>query len=82
MEKSLIEHLGGRKNSIGYLFLLCTTFLVYTALKSSPEPKLLELATVIGAMATGVGALVWGNIKEWQAKSETTKTNGNGETKA
>lgn len=64
----VIDKLGGRKNVLGYLFLSCTTFLVYVMLTQQAAPDYLGMATVIGAIATGIGALVWGNVKEHQTK--------------
>jgi hypothetical protein len=63
---NVINFLGGRKNMIGYVFLGCTTFLARgECLKADPD--YVGLTSVIVAIATGVGALVWGNVKEHQA---------------
>lgn len=66
----MIELFGGRKNILGYAFLGCVTFIVYVAIQNADKPDFLGLATVIGAMAAGVGTLVWGNVKEWESKSK------------
>jgi hypothetical protein len=65
----VIEALGGRKNMLGYVYICCSTFLVNAMLIGKHEPDYVGMATVIGALATGVVALVWGNVKEHQAKS-------------
>lgn len=66
----LIDHFGGRKNVLGYIFIGCTTYLVANA----PPADYVGLSTVIGTMAAGVFGLVWGNVKEHQ----TGETNGGG----
>lgn len=63
----LIDHVGGRKTVMCFAFLACTTLLAYKSLQLA-EPDLVGLSTVIGAIAAGVGALVWGNVKEHQAQ--------------
>jgi hypothetical protein len=63
----MIDFLGGRKNVLGYLFLLCTTFLIWGMLQSPHLPDYFGMASVIAAMAAGVGTLVWGNVKEHQS---------------
>jgi len=65
----MIDFLGGRKNVLGYIFLLCTTFLVYQMIEKG-NPDYLGMATVIGAIAAGLGATVWGNVQEH--KSDNT----------
>lgn len=69
---SFIDHIGGRKNTLGYLFLFCSTFLCYAAMKLPAPIDWIGLATVIGAIATGVFGLVWGNVKEHQSKTTTS----------
>lgn len=56
---------GLRKVIIGLAFIGCSTFLCYAGIKEKSE--LLGLATVIGAIAGGVLAIVYGNVKENQA---------------
>ena len=73
-----IDQVGGRKNVLGYAFIVCTTFLVYAMLLGTHEPDYVGMASVIGAIAAGVGMLVWGNVKEHQAKANG---NGNGTVK-
>lgn len=63
----LVDHIGGRKTAMCFAFLACTTLLTYKAMQRT-EPDLIGLSTVIGAIAAGVGALVWGNVKEHQAQ--------------
>lgn len=58
------EALGGRKMALGYCFLITTSLLVIFALTGKHEPDLLGLSSVIGAQAIGVGAIVWGNVKQ------------------
>lgn len=58
---------GLRKVILGFAFIGSATFLGYAGIKEHSE--LLGLATIIGAIATGVGALVYGNIKENQANA-------------
>jgi len=67
-----IEHLGGRKNLLGYLFIACCTFLTYQMQGREGVLDYLGLATVFGAMAAGVGTLVWGNVQEHKAKNGHT----------
>jgi len=69
----IIDRIGGRKNVLGYVFLGCVTFLANAMVISNHDPDYVGMATVIGAMAAGLGAIVWGNVKEHQAKA-----NGNG----
>ncbi len=66
---TLVNFFGGRKNLLGYVFMLCVTFLVYAMIKGSTPPDYIGMATVIGAIAAGLATLVWGNVKEHQAKS-------------
>lgn len=66
----MVNLFGGRKNMIGYVFLGCTTFLVNAMIIGRAEPDYVGMATVIGAMATGVGALVWGNVKEHESNNK------------
>lgn len=74
----LIDQVGGRKNVLGYVFLVCSTFLIHAMIKSSvATPDYVGMATVIAAIAAGVGTLVWGNVKEHQAKEIK---NGNSQT--
>ena len=63
----MIDKLGGRKNVLGYLFLACCTVLAYQ-MQLTDAHDYLGLATVFGAMAAGVGTLVWGNVQEHKAK--------------
>jgi len=59
-----------RKVIVGETFLLVSGFLVFTALRQITAPDLVGLSTVIAAMAVGVGAIVYGNVKEHEAKSK------------
>jgi hypothetical protein len=69
MKPEMIVHaMGGRKNILGYVYLGCSTFLVNAMLIGRHEPDFVGMATVIGALATGVVALVWGNVKEHENK--------------
>jgi len=64
----MLDKIGGRKNVLGYLFLFCCTLLAWQ-MQSSVTRDYLGLATVFGAMAAGVGTLVWGNVQEHKAKT-------------
>ena len=66
----IMNAIGGRKNMIGYVFIGCSTFLVNAMIIGKNPPDYIGMATVIGAMATGVGALVWGNVKEHESKKK------------
>ena len=68
--ETIVNFVGGRKNLIGYAFIGCTTFLVNAMIIGKNSPDYIGMATVIGAMATGVGALVWGNVKEHEANGK------------
>lgn len=67
----MIDFLGGRKNVLGYIFLLCTTFLVNAMIISGKDSDYVGIATVIAAMAAGLGGVVWGNVKEHQSIDST-----------
>ena len=58
----------GRKGYIGFGFLACCTYLIALAIYRGAD--LLALSTVIGAMAVGVGALMYGYKAEYQAKTQ------------
>jgi hypothetical protein len=64
----MIDFLGGRKNVLGYVFMLCATYIINAMIISGNKPDYVGMATVIGAMAAGLGTLVWGNVKEWNAR--------------
>lgn len=51
-----------RKFWLGMAFLACSTFIVFAGIKQGTD--LVGLATVIGAQAGGILAVVWGNVKE------------------
>jgi len=68
-----IDRIGGRKNVLGYLFLLCCSGLAAQMQAGTHDPDYVGLATVIGAMAGGVGALVWGNVQEHKSKDVKEK---------
>jgi len=68
-----IDHIGGRKNVLGYLFLFCCTLLAWHMQSGTHDPDYVGLATVFGAMAAGVGALVWGNVQEHRSKDVKEK---------
>jgi len=53
---------GYRKLILGSVFILCSSILAFAAIRSGTD--LVGLSTVIGAMAAGVGVVVYGNIKE------------------
>lgn len=56
-----------RKLILGCLYVLVCGFLGYVGIEQGSD--LLALATVFGAIAVGVGTIVWGNVKEHEAKS-------------
>lgn len=58
---------GLRKVILGFAFIGAATFISYTGIKEHSE--LLGLSTIIGAIAAGVAALVYGNVKENQANA-------------
>jgi len=64
---------GNRKTILGTSFLACCTFIAYAALTGTHEPDLIGLSTFIGAMAGGMFGVVWGNVKEHQAKANGTQ---------
>lgn len=67
---SIVNAIGGRKNILGYVYVGCSTFLVNAMLIGKHDPDYVGMATVIGALATGVVALVWGNVKEHEHKAQ------------
>ena len=67
----MIDFLGGRKNVLGYIFLLSTTFIINAMINSHNVPDYVGMATVIAAMAAGLGGVVWGNVKEHQSADNT-----------
>jgi hypothetical protein len=56
---------GWRKIILGSEFVLCASFLIWTGIKSGSD--LAALSATILAMAGGVAAVVYGNVKEHQA---------------
>jgi hypothetical protein len=62
----MIDFLGGRKNVLGYLFILCITFLAYQFI-SKGSTDYLGFATIVAAIAAGVASIVWGNVKEHES---------------
>ena len=62
---------GLRKVIIGLAFVGASTFLGYAGIKEHSE--LLGLATVIGAVASGVLAIIWGNTKEHESAAAQPK---------
>jgi hypothetical protein len=70
----MIDFLGGRKNVLGYIFIFCTTFLVYQMITDTKPYDFLGIATVIGAMATGLCGVVWGNVQEHKSDNATGVT--------
>lgn len=73
--EDIVNAIGGRKNILGYVYIGCSTFLVNAMLLGKHDPDFVGIATVIGALATGVVALVWGNVKEHQANKKQTESN-------
>lgn len=68
----MIDFLGGRKNVLGYIFLLCTTFIINAMINSHNVPDYVGMATVIAAMAAGLTGVVWGNVKEHESADKVT----------
>jgi len=73
-----LDYIGGRKVLMCILFLSSSTFLVYKQMEFSAIQSFntgtvvaidwVGIAACLGAIATGVGALVWGNVKEHEAQ--------------
>lgn len=57
-----------RKFWLGIGFLACSTFIVWAGIGQGSD--LVGLATVIGAQAGGILAIVWGNVKEHQSNGK------------
>jgi len=57
---------GYRKLILGLVFMGCATFLAYSGIQEGSQ--LTGVASVIGALAAGVFGVVYGNLKEHQAK--------------
>ena len=57
-----------RKFWLGIAFLAVSTFIAYAGITNGSD--LVGLATVMGAQAGGVLAIVWGNAQEHKAKSQ------------
>jgi len=55
---------GWRKVILGSEFVWCSAFLVYTGIRAGSD--LAALSATILAMAGGVAAVVYGNVKEHQ----------------
>ncbi len=64
-----MDKVGGRKTIWTLAFLGCSTFLVNAMLIGKHDPDFVGMATVIGAISVGLGGLVYGNIREHQAKN-------------
>ena len=72
---AVVQKLGGRKFTLGMTYLIINGGLNGMAIWIGAEPEMLmSLALVAGASSTGVGAVVWGNVKEAQIHAE----NGSG----
>ena len=67
----MINFLGGRKNVLGYIFLLCTTYIINAMIISGNKPDYVGMATVIAAIAAGLASVVWGNVKEHESADST-----------
>ncbi len=59
---------GWRKIILGSEFIIGAAFLVYTGIKSGSD--LAALAATIIAIAGGVAAVIYGNVKEHQANGK------------
>ena len=70
-----IDSIGGRKNTLGYLFIGCSTFLIWSAQHTPTTVDYPGLMMVIGAIAAGVGGLVWGNVQEHREKTKKDAPN-------
>ena len=68
--EDVINAVGGRKNMLGYIFIVCVTFLVWQMMKSTHTPDYVGMTTVIAAIAAGLASIIWGNVKEHQAKNQ------------
>lgn len=70
-----------RKFWLGMAFMCVAGFIAYTAVHSEHQVDLTGVALIIGAIASGVLSVVWGNSQEWKAKQnvkseEKTSTAG------
>ena len=68
---------GWRKIILGSEFVLCASFLVYTGIRSQSD--LAALSATIIAMAGGVAAVIYGNVKEHQANGKTDESSSKAE---
>lgn len=59
--------IGYRKIILGVVFLLCATFLGWRGMEGGTP--MMDLATVIGAMAGGTFGVVWGNVRAKEQKN-------------
>lgn len=57
-----------RKVFLGALYIVVCGFLGYTGIEQKSD--LLGLSTIFGAMAVGLGTIVWGNAQEWKSKQK------------
>lgn len=58
---------GYRKLTLGLAYLVACTLLGYWQTHREGSSELLGLAAVFGGLATGVAAIVWGNVKNHEA---------------
>lgn len=63
-----------RKFWLGVIFMAVSGFITFASLNGQHPPDLVGLATVIGAIAGGVLGVVWGNVREHDAKAKTPPT--------
>ena len=66
----MIDFFGGRKTFLGILYLGLVSLQIILVIFYAKE-GLLGFAPVILAEATGVGAIVWGNVKEHEFNGKT-----------
>lgn len=56
-----------RKFWLGIVFVASGTFLIWAGIQHGSD--LIGLSTAVGSLAAGVLAIVWGNSREWAAKT-------------
>ncbi|HBI15178.1 MAG TPA: hypothetical protein DDY20_06635 [Desulfobulbaceae bacterium] len=61
---------GNRKLLLGFFFLATSTALAVLLTLKNPAPDFLALGSFVLAQASGILAIVWGNIKEHQANGK------------
>jgi len=71
-----IDMYGYRKFILGLVYLGISFWLAMAAVNRGLD--LVGIATIIAAMSTGVGVIIWGNIQSNKAIADSKNGNGNG----